>query len=126
MIKHYIIYEDDGRIASTGKCPALYFEAQLEGHVDKKIIEGQADPDEHYILDEKVVLKSNLDTTNTVNGLTVTFHALPVGSLVFVQSQSVTVDQGGLVLGFEVPGVYKVRVEPPVEYKAEVLEVTIG
>jgi len=87
--------------------------------------------DSHYvdlISGEPVVkrkLAMELDVVSS--GLTVQVVGIPKDSVVSVSgAPSVHVDDQPTEIEFDVPGTYGIRINPPPQYRDEVLEVTVG
>ncbi|WP_163557590.1 hypothetical protein [Halomonas sp. NO4] len=82
----------------------------------------------HYVDlsgDEPVVKeRESLDTTHTIAGLEVTFQALPSGTEIEVNRQTMIAD-GDDVIEFDLPGTYSISLAGPPAYRDEELEVTV-
>lgn len=110
------VVDESGKIIQTTTSPYRYIECGVE-----------VEDTTHYLAnDDNFYLRSDADLSYDVDGLVVSFTALPINTQVSVASQSATVDELPLVVEFDVPGIYSLRIDPPSQYKAETMEVTVG
>lgn len=88
----------------------------------------ETDMDKYYVRvsDELVIEKDTLNLTTHVEGLMVTVSGLPDGSLISVNEMSATPESEALSIEFDLPGTYTIEIEPPVQYLAQTLEVTVN
>lgn len=67
----------------------------------------------------------SVDMAHSIEGLSVTFHALPSGLILRVGGEEMIAD-GDDTVEFDAPGTYEIQLYPPPQYRDEVLEVTVG
>lgn len=122
--KTYVVYDDTGKIQHTINTP----ENQAPTVNALEVEGGDMLDISHYVDLETITLreKKAVDLSHTISGLSVAFSFLPVDTKVFIKGQGSTVDAEGLEIEFDMPGTYEIYIDPPPQYKAETLEVTIG
>lgn len=78
-------------------------------------------------VDEHVVCRSPAEIRVDVLGMLATLYGVPPGSTVKVNGSSSTIEESApLTVEFDIPGAYIIKIDPPVQYRAQSLEVTVG
>lgn len=125
-----IVFDPDtDRILRVVECSASVPTNQaLEGEkclvVDDETL---VDDELHYVDSAgdgpRIVTRSSFDTAHTIDGLSVTWSSLPVGTVIRVMGQTMVAD-GDDETEFDVPGTYRIELFHP-HYLDDVLEVTV-
>lgn len=123
-MKHYVVFDAEGRI-EQGLCLSESIPAP-DGSIevsDSHMI----DLDFYVDVKKKTLIKKKpLDFHFLVDSLTVNFVGLPKNTFVILEGQTANVDAKGLEIEFDKPGTYEIYIDPPPQYKAETVEMTIG
>lgn len=125
MDKVWVLFDDVGRITDT-----LCLNEDLappDGALE--LVAGVMMADLDYYVDVQAMAvqeKAHLPIASEIDGLSFIINNVPTGTYVSVDGNTFLVDDGIAEIEFDRSGVYKVRVDPPPQYKAENLEVTIG
>lgn len=112
----YAMVDDDGAILQITHGPYRYI----------KCAEYVTD-DTHYADEASVIHeKRPLTFDETVDGLTLTLSGLPAGLRATTNGMETVTDDEPLVIEYDVPGAYEIKLSGHVEYLDRVEEVTIG
>ncbi|MGM0858668.1 MAG: hypothetical protein ACQEW0_16545 [Pseudomonadota bacterium] len=99
-----------------------------QGHPYLEVDDSVGD-DSHYVdlssSSPKVRAKESLDTSHTVNGLSVDFEGLPPGTKVEVEGRALIADGKDDGIEFETPGTYFFDFSPPPMFLPTHMEVVI-
>ena len=126
-MNEYSIYNGQGRIILyfIGTADAL----ALNVAEDRGFVAGKHNADEHYIVNGEAVARpdTGLPETHTIAANTDWLVPnIPQDTVVYVDDEDVgTVGTGDLILSFEFPATYSVRLEPPFPWKPATCEVTV-
>lgn len=127
-MKWFIGYTNDGEIlgtvtASTTEIAQYMFDQVLE-------VDGPVPEDLFFVSFEDsnpvILEKRGLETPYQVNGLSLSFDPLPIGTTIEVGGFSVKTDSEPTQIDFDEPGKYAVEIIPPPEFKSVILEVQVG
>lgn len=84
----------------------------------------------HYVAthgaNKTIKEKQQLDTRHDIRDLTITFSRLPVGTVIAIGGESLTVDMDGGIIEFDEAGPRTFEIFPPPAYQDVILEVMIG
>lgn len=123
----FVLYESNGKIDSLFSGPE---DLVAQQGFDYLPASGNESSKTHYVdvsNDEAVIAaKDSLNFTHSVDGLRVLFTGLPPGTLVAVNNVEVAADGQDDEIEFDVPGTHTIKLNPPLQYLGETLEVTVG
>lgn len=115
----YATYSADGRI-----------DAIIGNYFGVVKCTGEESSDTHYVdisvEPHELKEKEPLSLSQEADGLTVTITGIPEGSQVLLDNGDTVADGEPLTIEFDLPGTYTIEIEPPVQWLAETLEVTVG
>tara|TARA_R110001583_G_scaffold18501_3_gene73544 strand:- start:5451 stop:5810 length:360 start_codon:yes stop_codon:yes gene_type:complete len=117
MILHYAMADSSGRILQTLSGPYSYTPCEEDVSDTTHYVDAGSDV---------ILAKSPLDYDFVVEELTVTVTGLPEGLSVSTNGLTTITDAEPLVINYDVPGTYTLRLRGRVEYLDEDLEVTVG
>lgn len=121
---HYV--KDTGRIEQIESWMFERDPAPFSADHDFLLTTELAKIQDSCVINGTVQPKSPLDLSYSVNGLSVVFTALPVGAIVEVQSQLITVDADPTEITFDIGGVYKFNIIQAPLHQDETVEVTVN
>lgn len=121
-------YDESGRITGIAIMPSKH--PLGVGHLELTSEQGNVSDETHYAglttSPHTIREKVKLPLTHTIEGLEVSFPSLPKGTEILLEDVSVTADDAGVQLDFDIPGTYHLSFDPPPKYTMETLEVTVG
>ncbi|POB00170.1 hypothetical protein C2134_02965 [Chromobacterium sinusclupearum] len=100
-----IEYDEAGCIVQVGIAPLENVE--LEFAMGKALLQGEADPAQHYVRDGEILLRP--DNPARLDGLTL--HSLPVPCRIIIDGQSYDCADAECELSFAHPGRHSITVE---------------
>lgn len=114
---HYAVAEPSGRIAWVSKGPYLYIPC-----------DDTVRDDTHYVdaATGEIHAKRPIDAEQSIDGLTVTLAGLPAGLTVATNGLDTVTDGTPLVISYDLPGTYEIRLSGHIEYLDRIEEVTVG
>lgn len=114
--QHYAMATQDGAIQQTISGPYLYIPC------DESVSDTT-----HYVDAEthEIKAKRALEIHQGISGLTVTLAGLPAGLRVQTNGMETVTDDDPLVIEYDVPGTYQLRLTGHIEYLAHAQEVTV-
>lgn len=127
---HFTRYETaTGRIVGFIMVPTLGEAMDSLFNDTDMVVEGQADPKTHYILDEEITPRpaTGLPATHTIPVSTDwTIPDVPAGTEVEIDGEVMGVtDETGLTLSFDASGIWPVTLRPPFPWIEATCEVTV-
>lgn len=112
----YAVADPKGRISWVTTGPYVYIAC------DESVRD-----DTHYVdvATGEVHAKRQIDAALSIDGLTVTLAGLPAGLTVATNGMDAVTDGTPLVISYDLPGTYEIRLSGHVEYLDRVEEVTV-
>lgn len=116
MMKNYAVADDSGNIM------------QIYSTSNRMIPCGERVNDVEYYVDENdnVEHKRPLEFDVATNELTATISGLPAGLKVDSNNNDIITDDMPLVITYDLPGTYEIRLSGHIQYLNQTLEVTVG
>lgn len=122
----YIVYKETGEILKKGSGPEKQLDLEEVAYPGCFVMQGNGDPDFHYVENKEVKEKTPNTLDWDVTGLTVKIAGLSDTDSVSFMGTAYTSDDGELELTFEKPGKYVLIVDCGVEHLIEYKEVILG
>ncbi len=112
----YAVADPKGRISWVTAGPYLYITC-----------DDTVRDDTHYVdVDTaKIHAKRPIEAEQSIDGLTVTLAGLPAGLTVATNGMDTVTDGTPLVITYDVPGTYEIRLSGHIEYLDRIEEVTV-
>ncbi|QHD48495.1 hypothetical protein CTT34_01665 [Vreelandella aquamarina] len=123
--KHFLFYDADGRITAQFSAPSARY-ARRQGQ-RYALASGHESAATHYVdvATRQVRAKRSLDIDQRTDGMTITLDGIPAGVTVATNGQQAVTNGAPLVITYDLPGTYEIRLSGHIEYLDRVEEVTV-